>query len=441
MSLRAVKSSALVLLLTLASVAMAHEVLPAIADMTEVDGALQFEVRANVESFVAGIDLTDVADTNAAPEAADYDSLRALDPATLAGRFEAFWPKMASRITVRFGDSVVTPNLIGVQVPEVGDTGIVRPSTFQFAVPIPAGADSVQVGWDTAFGTLVIRQQGVENPYDGYLEAGAISDSIALAGGGQVGQWQTFANYLPVGFDHIVPLGLDHILFVLGLFFLSTHFRPLLWQVTSFTVAHTITLALAALGYVSVPSSIVEPIIAASIVFVAVENIVARGLSPWRPAVVFGFGLLHGLGFASVLGQFGLPAGAFIPALIGFNIGVELGQLFVIAVAFLCVWQAIRVDRGANEVTQASALYVVLIIIFGSLAVVLEVATGILPITAVEGIPLFTFLAPLTVLSFLCLLSVHFRDHLSAYRRIVAVPASAAIAVVGAYWFVERVFL
>jgi hypothetical protein len=100
-----------------------------------------------------------------------------------------------------------------------------------------------------------------------------------------------------------------------------------------------VTLALSSLGYVQLPGSVVEPLIAGSIVFVAVENVLAKGtLSPWRPAVVFGFGLLHGLGFASVLGEFGLPEDAFFPALIGFNIGVELGQLAVIAVAALLLW-------------------------------------------------------------------------------------------------------
>lgn len=90
-------------------------------------------------------------------------------------------------------------------------------------------------------------------------------------------------------------------------------------------------------GLVSVPGEIVEPIIAASIVFVAVENIFTSGLSRWRPIVVFVFGLLHGLGFASVLQEFGLPADKLVPALIGFNIGVELGQLAVIACAFALV--------------------------------------------------------------------------------------------------------
>jgi hypothetical protein len=161
-----------------------------------------------------------------------------------------------------------------------------------------------------------------------------------LQGGDQAGQWQTFLNYIPVGFDHIIPKGLDHILFVLGLFFLSAQLRPLLWQISAFTLAHTVTLALGALGYVTIPASIVEPLIAASITFVAVENILSKGLSRWRPLVVFCFGLLHGLGFASVLGAFGLPEAAFLPALIGFNIGVEFGQLAVIAGAYLLVGYA-----------------------------------------------------------------------------------------------------
>ncbi|NCO88007.1 MAG: HupE/UreJ family protein [Rhodobacterales bacterium] len=366
-------SSALLLCLLLTQSLRAHEVFPAIADMTQEGQLLRFEVQANLESFVAGIDLTDLADTDAAPQAADYDSLRALPPDDMEAMFTAFWPQMAARMTIRVDGTDMSPVLVGVEIPATGDVGVPRPSILRFDAALPAGAQAVQIGWDRAFGTLVIRQQGVDAPYDGYLEAGALSDPVRLAGGDQAGLWQTFFNYIPVGFDHIVPKGLDHILFVLGLFFLSTQMRPLLLQVSAFTLAHTLTLALAALGYVSVPGSIVEPLIAASIVFVAVENIFTQGLSRWRPVVVFAFGLLHGLGFASVLGEFGLPQGAFIPALIGFNIGVELGQLAVIATAFALVayW-------------------------FGG------------------------------------------RDW---YRRAIATPASVAIALVGGWWFVERVFL
>jgi hydrogenase/urease accessory protein HupE len=139
------------------------------------------------------------------------------------------------------------------------------------------------------------------------------------------------------GFDHIIPKGLDHILFVIGLFLLTTQLRPLVMQVTMFTLAHTITLVMGALGYINLPGNFVEPLIAASIVFIAVENIFTDKLTPWRPFVIFAFGLLHGLGFASVLGDFGLPSSQFIPALIAFNIGVEIGQLVVIILCFFIV--------------------------------------------------------------------------------------------------------
>ena len=123
----------------------------------------------------------------------------------------------------------------------------------------------------------------------------------------------------------------------MGLFFFSLRLKPLLFQVTAFTLAHTITLALASLDIVRVPGSIVEPLIAASIVYVGIENILGRENLRARTALVFGFGLLHGLGFASVLGDFGITAERFGVALVGFNIGVEIGQLAVIGLAFLAV--------------------------------------------------------------------------------------------------------
>ena len=416
--------------------ANAHEVLPSIGDMREVDGQVTFEIRANLESFIAGINLTETADTNESAQAATYDELRALTPEALAAQFTAFWPQMAAGITLTADGAPLAPELTGVRVEAIGNVEVVRPSIFEFRAELPAGAQTLQIGWGPEFGVLVLRQMDVPAPYDGYLEAGALSDNIPLAGGGQATGWQTFVDYIPVGFDHIVPKGLDHILFVLGLFFLAARMRPLLIQISLFTLAHTITLALAALGLVNLPGSIVEPLIAASIVFVAVENIWAKGISKWRPYVIFGFGLLHGLGFASVLGEFGLPESTFVAALIGFNVGVEVGQLAVISVMFLCVWQVVRIDRGANEVGQGFAVYAVLLVAAIALAALNPAGLA----GALEN-HVWLFAGPLAAIFALSMAAIHFRDHQEAYRRLVAVPASVAIACVGAYWFVERVFL
>ena len=142
-------------------------------------------------------------------------------------------------------------------------------------------------------------------------------------------------EWIKAGFRHILPLGLDHICFILGLFLLQPKARPLLWQTTSFTIAHSITLALVVLGVISVPSYIVEPAIALSIAYVGIENLWTKKLHSWRVILVFGLGLLHGMGFASVMKELDLPKGEVIKPLVGFNLGVEAGQVTVIATAFL----------------------------------------------------------------------------------------------------------
>ena len=143
--------------------------------------------------------------------------------------------------------------------------------------------------------------------------------------------------FIKAGFEHIIPQGLDHILFVLGLFFSTLKLRSLILQVTAFTFAHSITLALAALGFVKLQLSVVEPLIFLSIVWVAFENTFFKKTTKWRPLVVFSFGLLHGLGFATLLTEYGLPKDNFISLLLAFNVGVEFGQFAVLLVAFILV--------------------------------------------------------------------------------------------------------
>jgi len=142
------------------------------------------------------------------------------------------------------------------------------------------------------------------------------------------------AYYLKLGFHHIIPSGLDHILFVSALCLLSAKIKTILWQATAFTVAHSVTLALSMKNIIVVPSAITEPIIALSICFVAIENILFSELKAWRVLIVFMFGLIHGLGFASALNEIGLPPNKFYTSIIAFNGGVELGQIAIIVLIF-----------------------------------------------------------------------------------------------------------
>lgn len=354
--------------------AAAHEVRPAVADVAVGADAVTITLRTPLEPIIAGMDLAGLEDTNLSPLADRYDALRAEDPAELEAELRAAWPGIAARITVLAGEARVEPVIAGVTVPAVGDLSLPRDSELVLTAPLPADGSPVRIGWDAGFGSVVVRQVGGgEDAYTAILEGGAISEALPRDGYAAEGALPVFGRFIVSGFEHIIPKGLDHILFVLGLFFFSLRLSPLLWQVTAFTLAHTVTLALASLGIVSIPASIVEPLIAASIVYVAVENILGGKVGWTRVAVVFGFGLLHGLGFASVLSDVGLPEGRFVIALIGFNIGVELGQLAVIAAAFA-----------------------------------------------------------LTALPF---------GRTDWYRRAIAVPASLAIAGVGAWWTFERLFL
>jgi hypothetical protein len=172
-------------------------------------------------------------------------------------------------------------------------------------------------------------------------------------------------RYLALGFTHIVPHGFDHMLFVLGIFLLSRRPREVLAQVSAFTIAHSITLALSVYGMLSVSPAVVEPLIAISSAYVAIENLVVSELRPWRAALVFSFGLLHGMGFAGALKELGLPRSEFLTALVTFNVGVEAGQLAVIGAAFLLVgwycsrrpWYRYRVVIPASALIACTAVY------------------------------------------------------------------------------------
>jgi hypothetical protein len=179
-----------------------------------------------------------------------------------------------------------------------------------------------------------------------WLQGPEASQPRAIAHAAPASTWSTLVTGIGLGFTHIVPHGLDHMLFVLGLFLLAARLRPVLIQISLFTLAHSITLGLAMYGLVSLPARVVEPLIALSIVYVALENLRTTALTRGRLALVFAFGLLHGMGFAGALASLGLQTSSFLTTLVAFNVGVEAGQLAVIAVAAAVV-AALRLQGPA----------------------------------------------------------------------------------------------
>jgi hypothetical protein len=174
-----------------------------------------------------------------------------------------------------------------------------------------------------------------------------------------------FRFYALLGIEHIIPEGIDHILFIVGLCLLSTNMKTILWQATAFTLAHTITLALSMKNIIVAPGQVVEPVIALSIAFVAVENVITRQLKPWRVLIIFMFGLIHGMGFASALNEIGLPQDRFFLSVFAFNAGVEIGQVTVILAVFALLikpfgdksWYRKRVMAPVSICIAVTALY------------------------------------------------------------------------------------
>src|SRR5438093_11815258 len=263
--------------------------------------------------------------------------------AILQAQLQVYDEVFRRRVVVAFDETAVQP-AIDYQVSGVATATSSSAATIRMRGTVPGGARRLAWSYSWTFVTysLTVRKDGQETTE--WLEGGQTSTPILLESPNRPLSRASIAlQYLALGFTHIVPKGLDHMLFVLGIFLISRRLRQILAQVSAFTIAHSITLALSIYGILSVSPRVVEPLIAVSIAYVAIENILMGDLKPWRIALVFAFGLLHGMGFAGALKELGLPRSEFVTALVTFNIGVEAGQLAVIGAAFLAVgWYCSR---------------------------------------------------------------------------------------------------
>jgi len=280
---------------------------------------------------------------------------------------EALESEFLARAHVAFDGVASRPEFQYVQEPVAAspDAAVTPPGAIvRLRGAVPANARSIAWQYDLTVASyaLTIKSATAGPDRTVWLEGGRSSEALTLTEYAHApSRLEIAATYFVLGFTHILPKGLDHILFVLGIFLFSRRVKPMLWQVSAFTVAHSITLGLTLYGLVSLSPTIVEPLIALSIVYVAVENIVTAELKPWRVALVFAFGLLHGMGFAGVLRELGLPRSEFLTGLVTFNAGVEAGQLTIIAIASLAVFHW----------TTNRARYRRLIVVPGSLLIAL----------------------------------------------------------------------
>ena len=306
------------------------------------DGRIDVEITAHAESLALTL-------AGMAKESVPAHGAAASSSASPRNRVSALAPELLRLIELESDGSLVALKWLGA-----ADTrdrqGLV---TVHLEGTLPARAETIR--WRArfmlaAYPIAVIGGTSSAAPdnYDWLAgdERSRVYRLDALAA--DESAWQSAVRLVPTGFTHIVPGGLDHVLFMLGLFLMASTRRALLLQVSTFTAAHSLTLALGAFGAVHVPPQIVEPLIAASIAFIALENLFVTSVTRWRLLVVFVFGLLHGLGFAGAMADLGLSGEHLAASLVGFNVGVELGQLAVIASAALIV-RALRLSIDAER--------------------------------------------------------------------------------------------
>jgi hydrogenase/urease accessory protein HupE len=253
---------------------------------------------------------------------------RLLDPAVASQQAGAIARLFAGRLTVAANGVTLTPQWSSVQV--VPDRQSLK-LTVRYPLPAPAGTVTITASmfpYDPQHQTFLNIYEGGA-PTQAILDAGRTT--FEYFAGTRQGAYDVVRRFLPAGIRHNV-IGPDHLLFLVGLLLLGGTVRQLAVIVTMFTAANSLTLSLAALNIVSPPARIIEPAIALSIVYVGADNLLIRDGRDVRAWIAFAFGFIHGFGFANVLREMDLPARALGWSLFSFNVGVEIGQLLVVAV-------------------------------------------------------------------------------------------------------------
>jgi len=282
-----------------------------------------------------------------------------LRPDTLAARAGAIEALLSARIRVTADDEPLTGASWSAPEP-VPDRQSIR-LRRRYGLPRPAGRVEVAA--------MMFPYDPEHRTFLNFYENDAVTaqaildkkrDRFEYFAGTRQGVWAVLQKFVPSGVQHIL-IGPDHLLFLVGLLLMGGTIRQLLLVVTAFTIAHSITLSLAALNMVIAPAGLIEPAIALSVVYVGADNLLMSGGRDMRAWIAFAFGFIHGFGFANVLRDMELPSRALGWTLFGFNLGVEIGQLFVVViVASGLAWIRSRSEIAGRQLAVAGSIVVML---------------------------------------------------------------------------------
>ncbi len=332
------KKFILILILILISVVVKADVVkPALVEISIfADKRLEVAIDLSLEAAMTGIG-TQYTNTTDAPNSTKYDELRALQPELLKKYFDRFESVFSDSISLSVNGVEQKLKLMSSNIDIVGYKKRPRKSILKYGVQLNQWPKTISWQYGKIYGDNALRYQVYKKDEYSWsewtwLRDGASSGQIIIDEQETITKTHRALQFISIGFDHVIPLGWDHLLFIVGMAMSTLLWRRLLLLVTTFTLAHTLTLGLAMYGVVEVSARIVEPLIAFSISYVAIENILTKQSIRRKSLVVFLFGLIHGLGFASMLKDFDMHPESFLVTLVGFNVGVELAQIVTVLV-------------------------------------------------------------------------------------------------------------
>ena len=350
-----IKSLLMIMTILMSSTSVSDVIKPVLSELSiHENNKIVLVIDLSVEAAMTNIG-SQFKDTTKSPNSDEYDRLRSLQPDILLSEFTKYRKVFdESLILIMNREKIVlTPSKTKIDI--VGYKKRPRKSVLTYTATTKHPPSTIEWKYDKTYGDTAFRWQVYkENEYNwnqwNWIKAG---ESIVIDDTG-FSPIQTTTDrakqFIEIGFAHVIPMGLDHILFIVGMALSTLLWRRLIKLVTIFTVAHTITIALAMLDIVNIPPSIVEPLIALSIAYIAIENLVLSSNHRREEVVVLIFGLIHGMGFASMLREFKMTTENFLPTLVGFNVGVELAQLLIVSTVLIITISANSISKKLSKV-------------------------------------------------------------------------------------------